>query len=198
MMQQVLHPVATTGFIMSWLLLLPQLPASPSTLRVTVWRRMRAAGAFGLQNGVWILPSTPETRKFAEDQMTYIKEQGAVSYIFDITSLSPSVEEMVLAGFRAQRDEEYAEFCERCDALLAELEKETAGEKFTFAELEETETDFHKLETWLDKITARDFIGGHQKQGALDKLERCREAHKAFAMKVYSQQGIDPADDSED
>ncbi|MEO8612438.1 MAG: Chromate resistance protein ChrB [Chloroflexota bacterium] len=183
---------------MNWLLFLPQLPASPSTLRVTVWRRMRAAGAFGLQNGVWVLPSVPENKQFIENQMIYIREQGAGSYVFDVVSINPSVEESILAGFRVQRDEEYTEFCERCDALLAELEKETAGEKFTFAELEEAETDVHKLETWLGKITARDFVGGNQRQSALDKLERCREAYQEFAVKVYAQQGIDPTGSAEE
>jgi ChrB-like protein len=179
---------------MKWLLFLPQLPASPSTLRVNVWRRMRAAGAFGVQNGIWVLPSTPEMRQFVESQMAYIKEQGAVSYIFEVISLNPSVQETMLSGFRAERDEEYSEFCERCDVLLAELAKETVGEKFTFAELEETETDLHKLETWLGKITRRDFIGGSQKPIALDKLERCREAYQRFAAKVYLQQGVDSED----
>ncbi len=183
---------------MNWLLFLPQLPTSPSTLRVTVWRRMRAAGALGLQNGVWVLPSTPENRQFAEGQMAYIKEQGAVSYLFEAMTLNPSIEATVLAGFRAQRDEEYTEFCERCDALLAELDKESANEKFTFAELEETETDLHKLEAWLGKITGRDFVGGNRKRAALDQLGRCREAYERFAAQVYARQGIDPGDGPEE
>ena len=181
---------------MNWLLFLPQIPASPSTLRVTIWRRMRAAGAYGLQNGVWILPSTPENRQFTEAQTAYIQQQGATSYSFDVTSLTPSVEATIVSGFRAQRDEEYIEFCERCDALLAELTKETAGEKFTFAELEEAETDMHKLDTWLGKIVARDFVESSQKQTALDKLADCRKAYEAFAMKVYGQQGIAPGDNT--
>ena len=177
---------------MNWLLFLPQLPASPSTLRVTVWRRMRAAGAFGLQNGVWVLPLTAENKQFAESQVTYIKEQGATSYIFEVISLTPSVEETVLSGFCTQRNEEYIEFCERGDALLTELEKETLGKKFTFAELEEAESDLHKLETWLVKIIARDFIGSSQKQRAVDLLEYCRKAYQEFATKVYSHEGIAP------
>jgi hypothetical protein len=183
---------------MNWLLFLPQLPASPSTLRVTVWRRMRAAGAFGLQNNVWVLPFTPENEQFVESQMAYIKEQGAASYTFEVTSLNPTVEKAILAGFRSQRDEEYAEFCERCDALLTELERETTGEKFTFAELEETETDLHKLEAWLGKITGRDFVQGSLKERASEKLEQCQQAYKGFATKVYTQQGINPPDVTEE
>src|SRR5258708_29692557 len=125
-MQQVLQFRLGHGCAMNWFLFLPQLPASPSTLRVTIWRRMRSVGAYALQNGVWVLPVTPENRLYIDGQMAYIKEQGAVSYIFEVLSLNPSVEEAVVAGFRSQRDEEYTEFCERCDALLAELEKESA------------------------------------------------------------------------
>jgi hypothetical protein len=179
---------------MNWLLLLPQLPASPSTLRVTVWRRMRAAGALSLQNGVWVLPSTPEYRRFAEGQVAYIKQQNAASYLFEVISRDPAVEETLLTSFRAERDEEYAEFGERCEALLAEIEKETAGAKFTFAELEETEADLHKLEAWLGKITTRDFAGGEKRPAALDAWERCRQAYKIFAARVYAQQGIDSPD----
>ncbi len=39
-----------------WLLFCPQLPATPSSPRVMVWRRMRSAGSVGLDNGLWILP----------------------------------------------------------------------------------------------------------------------------------------------
>lgn len=177
---------------MEWLLFLPQLPASPSTLRVTIWRRMRAAGALGFQNGVWVLPLTPEHSHFLDEQAAYLANQGATSYTFEVTAPNPSVEEHILMGFRSQRDEEYAEFCERCDALLAELEKETAAEKFSFAELEETETDLQKLKSWLSKITGRDFVEGSAKQQALEKLAACQEAYKAFADNVYSRQGIEP------
>jgi hypothetical protein len=159
---------------------------------------MRAAGAFGLQNNVWVLPFTPENEQFIETQMAYIKEQGAASYTFEVTSLNSAIEETILAGFRSQSNEEYSEFCERCDALLAELERETTDEKFTFAELEETETDLHKLETWLAKIIGRDFVKGSLKERASEKLEQCQQAHKAFASNVYAQHGINPPDVTEE
>ena len=183
---------------MHWLLFLPQLPASPSTLRVMVWRRMRAAGALGLQNGVWVLPQRPDQQQFVEDLLAYIQEHGANSYIFEFGTLNQSIEDDILEQFRADRDEEYTEFCERCDALLAELERETSLEKFTFAELEETEEDLQKLKNWLGKISARDFFGGKMREEALDKLELCQTAHQTFASKVYVFQGIDISGNSYD
>jgi len=174
----------------SWLLFLPQLPASPSTLRVMVWRRMRSVGALGLQNGVWILPDSNEKKQFAKELLSYIIEQGAGGYVFSVNALDPSIEKDVINRFRSDRDEEYAEFCERCDALLAELDKESRQEKFTFAELEETEQDLEKLNKWLEKILTRDVFGGNLRQDAINKLEQCRNAHSTFAQQVYESEGI--------
>jgi hypothetical protein len=181
-----------------WLLFLPQLPALPSTLRVMVWRRMRTAGALGLQNGVWILPHTPEKERFAEELLAYVQGQGAHGYVFDVGALNQSIEDTILERFRADRDEEYAEFCERCDALLAELEKETRQEKFTFAEMEETEEDLQKLNIWWDKINARDFVGGNRRQEAMDKLEHCRKARLVFVSQVYQREGVGTDDDPDE
>jgi len=52
---------------MDWILFLSQLPTNPSSLRVTVWRKMRANGALGLQNGVWMLPDRSEQIHFLQD-----------------------------------------------------------------------------------------------------------------------------------
>jgi hypothetical protein len=155
-----------------------------------VWRRMRAAGALGLQNGVWVLPHVLEKEQFVKELLAHVQAQGASGYIFEVSALDQSIEEHILQRLRADRDEEYAEFCERCNMLLAELEKETKQEKFTFAELEETEENLHKLKSWWDKISARDFIGGDQRQEALDRLEQCHKAHRVFAGQVYEREGI--------
>lgn len=175
---------------MDWLIFLPQLPASPSTLRVMVWRRMRAAGALGLQNGVWILPHTPGLKDHVEKLEGYLAEHQASSYTFVVSALNPSIEQEVVGRLQVERDEEYAEFLERCQVLIDELEKESSGEKFTFAELEETEEDLGKLERWWGKIIKRDFFEANRRQAAQDTLEACREAYRVFARQVYIRQGI--------
>src|SRR5512138_3928763 len=42
------------------LLLLVGLPPSPSSLRVRVWRRLRALGAVPLKRSAYLLPDTPD------------------------------------------------------------------------------------------------------------------------------------------
>lgn len=181
---------------MKWLLFTSQLPASPSSLRVMVWRRMKAAGAVSLQNGVWVLPHTKDQERIVDDLLSYLHEQGADGQSFAATALSDKVEEDLVQRFRGLRDEEYTELIERCQSLLAELEKETKKEKFTFAELEENEDELQKLESWLARIQTRDLVGGESAEEAVTAVKSCKKALEIFAEHVYSQEQIEPTGDS--
>lgn len=173
---------------MDWLLFLSQLPANPSSLRVNVWRKLRAAGALGLQNGVWVMPKLPEQAKFLEDLLSNIRSQDANGQIFTVTAMSKEIEMDILSRFSSDRDEEYAEFEERSLAFMAEINKETNNQKFTFAELEENEQDFQRLTKWLEKIQKRDFMSGESARKAEEIFELCRSALEAFSTKVYIHQ----------
>ena len=41
-----------------WLLLVHQIPASPSRLRVKIWRRLQAVGAVAVKGSVYVLPDS--------------------------------------------------------------------------------------------------------------------------------------------
>lgn len=173
-----------------WIVFLPQLPAVPSTLRVMVWRKMREAGALGLQNGVWVLPDTNDSVALIEDLDLYLRGHEASSIYLRTISNDEIVHSLLRQRILSDRAEEYAEFCERCQALQTELKKESAADKFTFAELEETEEELQKLTAWLQKIIKRDFIGSSSREQALQELDECRQAHAAFSQIVYRQHGL--------
>ena len=181
---------------MEWLLFTSQLPANPSSLRVMVWRRMRAAGALSLQNGVWVMPRAKEQERVVQELLDYLEGQGAEGQSFAATTLSEKVEKGLLKRFRGQRDEEYTELIERCEGLLAELAKEIKKKKFTFAELEENEDDLQKLENWLKRIKDRDLVGGERAAEAARSLEASRKALQTFADRVYAQEQITSKEDS--
>ena len=180
---------------MKWFLFTSQLPGTPSSLRVMVWRRMKAAGAVGLQNGVWVLPHGKEQEGFLGELLEYLEGQDAGGQAFTVTALNQAVEDGLVARFRAQRDEEYAELVERCQALLAELEKETRKEKFTFAELEENEDDLGKLMAWHARIRARDHVGGERAGEAARQIEACQKAVETFANQVYLREAVTSPDE---
>ncbi len=177
-----------------WLLFLPQTPAVPSSLRVSVWRRMQQLGAVALQNGVWILPRSDELERVLQLLLEELEKQGGGGFLLIAQATKIPPEERIIERFRAERKEDYDEFLERCQQFHAELEKETKVQKFTFAELEENEEDLHKLTLWLRKIHHRDFFGGSQRDAATDALTQCRRALEQFTAQVYRRQGYEPPD----
>ena len=129
-----------------WLLFCPQLPATPSSPRVMVWRKMRSAGAVGLDNGLWILPDSELSEKIIQEIKTYIENQGGSSKSFRANALEDATETEIIERFRQDRSEEYAELQEQCVDFMAEIDKEIARKNFSFAEYEENEQDLVKLE----------------------------------------------------
>lgn len=178
-----------------WLLFIAQLPATPSSLRVYVWRRLRNAGAASLQNGVWILPKNEANAHFLERLLGSVRQKQASGQIFHVQELSPATREDILARFEADRSQEYEEFLEQCSAFSAEIEKETQAGKFSFAELEESEQNLQRLRRWLAKIQKRDFFNAQKSQPALAALQNGRRRLREYTRRVYAQEGIAPPEE---
>ncbi|TMC22858.1 MAG: hypothetical protein E6J34_04885 [Chloroflexi bacterium] len=177
--------------VRQWLLFLPQTPAVPSSLRVSVWRRMQQLGALALQNGVWILPRSNELERGLHLLLAELEAQGGGGFLLITQATHTGPEERIIERFRTERQQDYEEFLDRCERFLAELARETQAQKFTFAELDENEEDLHKLILWLRKIHQRDFFGGPQRDAATATLTRCRGALEQFAAQVYRLYGHD-------
>ena len=173
---------------LKWLLLLTQIPASASSARVALWRRLRAAGATSVEHGAWMLPASQKHRELLNELAQTVQAQGGSSSLFEATAISDDDE--MIARFTGDRQREYQEFATRAQGLLDEVTKEIAAEKFTFAELEEVEDDLKKLDVWLAKIAARDFFAGDTLTTAQQQLGACVRAVESFAASVYVADGV--------
>ncbi len=173
-----------------WLLFFPQTPATPSSLRVLVWRRLQQAGAINLQAGAWMLPHAPAQEQLLQTLLTELEQQGGSGFFLQAVAPSAQIQADLLVRFQGERNKEYQEFGERCQEFLQELEKETRAHKFTFAELEENEHDLLRLTRWLRKIQQRDFFPSPASRAAQERLTHCRQALETFTATVYEQEGF--------
>jgi Protein ChrB, N-terminal len=97
-------------------------------------------------------------------------------------------EEKILARFNQDRNEAYQEFLEQCEGFEAEIAKERAAGKFTFAELEENDEDLRKLRRWFEKIRKLDFHGASLAGEAAERLSQCEALLDTFAKQVFEAQ----------
>ena len=178
------------GCTSGWLLLLAQLPKSPSSARVALWRRLRAVGAATMINSAWVLPETPPHAELLEQLRDGVVRQGGTAFVLNVSVSQPEANEAIVARFRADRAREYDEFAERCSALRDEIGKESGAGKYTFAEMEESEQDLEKLVRWLAKIQARDFFPDERAERSAALLARCRSAVETFSRAVYAAEEV--------
>lgn len=166
-----------------WFVLVYKLPPEPTRLRASVWRKLKAAGAVYLQNGVAALPADAAGERAMRGAAQEVRELGGTAHLLRGEAVGD--EAALVGAFGEARDAEYAEVLSKCRDFHAELEKERAVEKFTFAELEENEEDLAKLEAWLRKVELRDRFGAPKAPEARTAVLACREDLEAFAASVY-------------
>lgn len=177
---------------MEWLLMMTQLPATPSSLRVNVWRRLKNKGAITNQNGSWILPRIEDNETFLKRLQLFITENGATSQLFILQSVDEATDEGIINRARMDREEEYKEVLEQCEAFCQELEEESTNHILTFIELEDNEQKLHRLKHWIAKINKRDFTQDSPTYKKLvKKFNACSELLRQYTFQVYEKEGIE-------
>ena len=107
------------------LLLLVELPPTPSSLRVRVWRRLRSLGAVALKRSAYLLPDTPERYEDFQWLAQEIQRDGGDAMLIrvqQIENLSPGE---VLRLFHEPRDRDYRQLAARYRKVLQKLDKKS-------------------------------------------------------------------------
>lgn len=167
-----------------------RVPQEPPGRRTYVWRQLKARGAVYLQQAAAVLPDYPEQRQHLQTLAEWILTHEGDASLLETRSPNPEWERGLLARFNRARDEEYAEVAENVERLEDEIRRETRKQKFTFAELEDVEADWDKLQRWRLRIAARDTFGAPGAAEADAALERGRVALDEFAQLVYQHEGV--------
>ena len=104
-----------------WLLLLTQIPATASSARVALWRRLRAAGATSVEHGAWMLPASKAHQSLLNELAQTVQSQGGSASLFEATAVADDDE--MMTRFATDRQREYQEFATRAQGLLDEVAK---------------------------------------------------------------------------
>jgi len=142
-------------------------------------------GAVYLQNGVCLLPKTDDHARRLKMLENDIAEMGGEAVLLDTVALDRAQEDKVVTRFKADRDDAYREFIDKCDDFEAEIAKETAAQHFTYNELEENDVELKKLQGWLEKIKKLDFYGGELATEASERLKSRENLLDAYARRVF-------------
>jgi hypothetical protein len=96
-----------------WLILLVSVPPRPSSLRVRVWRRLRALGAVALKSAAYLLPFSPEREEQLQWLSQDIQRHGGEATLLRVPRIENVSDEDIVRRFRAARDADYARLAER-------------------------------------------------------------------------------------
>ena len=147
----------------AWLLLVTNLPGRKATLRMRIWRALKAAGAGLLRDGAYLLPAGERSRQVLEEQGAEIKAAGGLVQLLSFDAESPEQHAEFVALF--DRTDDYAGAIERLASFTGELVKLTEPE---------ARQKLATIAREVEVIVARDFFPGEpckQIGGALADAE---------------------------
>jgi hypothetical protein len=128
------------------LLLLIGLPPAPSSLRVRVWRRLRALGAVALKRSAYLLPDTPDRYEDFQWLAQEIEREGGDATLIRVDQIENVTPADVERLFHEPRDADYRQLAGRYRRLLQALDrKSAAASERTHAELARLQKEHQRI-----------------------------------------------------
>jgi hypothetical protein len=109
-----------------WLLLVHQLPAKPSNLRVRTWRRLQQLGAIAVKQAVYVLPDSPAAREDFEWLKTEIEASKGQATLFTADTVETWSSDELIQEFRRAREDDYADLSRALERSLAAARRKRA------------------------------------------------------------------------
>lgn len=107
----------------AWLVLMVSLPPHPSSLRVRVWRKLRALGAVALKKAVSILPSTAENLEQFQWLSQEVQKDGGEVTLLKVDRIENMSHAEIVRRFQEARSEDYRGLAARYRQIARELDR---------------------------------------------------------------------------
>src|SRR5260370_29357677 len=108
-------------------LLIGSVPPNPSSLRVRVWRRLRALGAVALKRTVYLLPDTPDNYEQFQWLGQEIQRERGETILLRVDQIENMSRADIIRLFQQARDPDYPQLAPRYPALMHTLERKSAA-----------------------------------------------------------------------
>jgi hypothetical protein len=108
-----------------WILLIHQLPAKPTNLRVRIWRKLQKLGAVAIKNSVYVLPANEKTNEDLQWLKQEIESAGGEAAVFRAGSVAGTTDDEIIAAFRNARDEEFAALAAEFDGVTGRIREQS-------------------------------------------------------------------------
>ncbi|MFE3450324.1 Chromate resistance protein ChrB [Nonomuraea sp. NPDC059194] len=137
-----------------WVLLAYRIPRQPSTLRITIWRKLDRLGVARLGDGLVTLPADARTREQLDWIADEIAEMGGTATVWLAVPTSLAQEQAIAADMRQARAAEYRAVSEQAQQTL----HARPGERARVVK---------RLRAELRRIGRRDFFPPAERDAAL-------------------------------
>ncbi|HSR52302.1 MAG TPA: chromate resistance protein ChrB domain-containing protein [Acidobacteriota bacterium] len=154
-----------------WLLLVHQLAAQPSSLRVKAWRRLQAVGSVQVKKSVYVLPNSPETREDFEWIRTEIVAEGGEALVFAADAVDDRTTDEVVEAFLEARLSDWEELEKRAENIYKRCSTETLDP----GECRELAREVATLRNRAAQIDKIDYFQSAGRVEAIEAIDRIDE-----------------------
>lgn len=173
-----------------WLLLIYTVPSHPSRKRAYVWRELKKLGALYLRDGVALLPAHPDLERRLVEIAARIQEYEGEADLVRSSQFSSVREEQLVQRFQEERTAEYREIHHACVRFLRDVLEEVDADAFSFPDVDNLESELHRLHRWHILIQERDYFEAPGGDRVADLLEKCDRAFERFAAEAAQRPGV--------
>ncbi len=156
----------------SWLLLVHQLPAEPSRVRVKIWRRLQAVGAVAIKNSVYVLPRSDEGREDFEWIRSQIISQGGEAVVFTVNADDDLSSAVIRTAWEEARQRDWRDLQQQCEEALTAAGSQSLARRDAVTELRRVVKGLRSRAAHIDRIDPLRVAGRRDALLALGRVER--------------------------
>jgi hypothetical protein len=154
-----------------WLLLVHQLPSTPSNLRVRTWRRLRQLGAVAVKQAAYVLPDSPQAREDFEWLKGEIEAAGGEATVFAADSVDGRSDDEIIEAFRRSGEESYGKLGQEIERALRRASSSRPPRRGPSSS---SRRRLEELERRLADIESVDFFGSGGRDRVRSLLNRLK------------------------